>query len=173
MAQALRSAIRMESGDYLADAYKFLWMGGPLYRWSTKEPELIFKEGWTRQDGYDDIVKHTSVAQGKGSNWLSCSLSRTATQDYGTYCYEILLTHPHTKAIDANAMVKAMTKHLNPHFAQQEISVYKKIAASEVRGCWVPIPEAKRDITRDLALTSGHLFFEEEYEYVVNPGYVK
>lgn len=170
MYEALRNAIRKESGDYLADHSRFLWVGGLLYRWSNKEPSVIFSRGWTRTDGYDDIVKHTQVDQGKGSNWLSCSLDREATKEYGKYCYEIMLTHPHTKAIDANEAVKVLTKHHNPFAHQKEISIYKQIRPDEIMACWVPLenPVMKHDEN-----IVPYLLFEESYERVENPAYYK
>jgi hypothetical protein len=170
MHQLLRNAIRKESGDYVADISKFLWIGGLLYRWSDKAPEVVFSRGWTRKPGYDDNVAHTQVAQGKGSNWLSCSLDREATQSYGKYCYEIVLTHPHTKAIDANEAVKTLSRHLNPHAQQQEIAVYRSIRPDEILACWVPIenPVMKHD-----PKIADYLLFEEQYERVTNPAYWK
>ncbi|PPT38375.1 hypothetical protein XabCFBP2524_06005 [Xanthomonas axonopodis pv. begoniae] len=165
MHQLLRNAIRKESGDYVADISKFIWIGGLIYRWSDKTPEIVFSRGWSRKTGYDDIVRHTQVEQGKGSNWLSCSLDREATQSYGKYCYEIMLTHPHTKAIDANEAVKVLSKHLNPHAQQQEISVYRTIRPDEILACWIPIenPVMKHDPN-----IANYLFFEERYERMVN-----
>jgi hypothetical protein len=166
---ALRDILLADNPE-IADWHKLIWIGGTIYRWSDKEPVVAFAEGFTRNTGYNDIVRHVKEANAGGSNWLSCSLSREATSEYGRYCYEVVLDQPHKKAIDANHAVKTLTKHLNPHMHQQEISVFKHITPTELVAVWVPI--ANPVMRHDKRILSS-LLFEERYEKITREQFLK
>ena len=88
----------------------------------------------------------------------------------GDFLYEIVLTHPHTKALDANEMVKQMTKHANPFAHQQEVAIYKQILPTEVEAVWLrrPNPQMKHD-----KRVYDGLLFEEERERVTREDFLK
>jgi len=68
---------------------KFLAPAGTVYVRSKHPPSKVFKDGFRRREGYDDIVRHTKVDQGFGSNWIATSKSPWIQEDYGAYLYEI------------------------------------------------------------------------------------
>lgn len=169
MPHTTRDVLIHAGNNAIADYWCFIWVGGLLYKWSTKEPKLAFTNGFKKINGHDDVVRHVTENQGKGSNFISCSLSRDATGDYGPYLYEIELTHPHTKALDANAAVKALSKHTNPFAHQQEVAIYKQILPTEVVATWAL--RDKPEMRHDPAIYDG-LLFEEERERVTRKDFL-
>lgn len=169
MPHTTRDVLIMAGNHAIADYWPFIWVGGILYKWSNMEPRLAFAQGFKKIGGHDDLVRHVTAAQGAGSNFISCSLTRDATGDYGKYLYEIELTHPHTKALDANAMVKSISKHTNPFAHQQEVAIYKQILATELTAVW--LRRAMPEMRHDPKIYSG-LLFEEEYERVTRENFL-
>lgn len=170
MPHTTRDVLIQAGNQAIADFWAFIWVGGLLYKWSTKEPKLAFANGFRKINGHDDLVRHVTENQGKGSNFISCSLSRDATGDYGPYLYEIKLTHPHTKALDANAVVKTLTKHTNPFSHQQEVAIYKQILPTEVVATWLSL---KNPVMRHDRRIYDGLLFEEERERVTREDFLK
>lgn len=167
-----RDLIKMSGGsDVVADLWKYKWDGGfILYRWDNSDPKHIFANGFTKDGGHDDLKKHLTE-KGIGSNYISCSMRMDRTMEYSTLgrCFEIELTHPHTKAFDANAAMKAISGKVNPFFGQCEISVYKKILPSEVVAVWLRIdnPKMKHDNSK-----YEDLLFAEQYERFTRSEYL-
>lgn len=169
MPHTTRDVLVQAGNAAIADFWPFIWVGGTLYKWSQKEPGLVFANGFRKIGGHDDLVRHVTEEQGRGSNFISCSLSRDATGDYGDFLYEIVLTHPHTKALDANEMVKKITKHTNPFSHQQEVAIYKQILPTEVVATWLRRPDPV--IRHDEKIRPG-LLFEEARERILRDDFL-
>lgn len=169
MPHSTRDVLVMAGNAAIADFWPFIWVGGTLYKWSKKEPKVALATGFKKDGGHDDLVRHVTEEQGRGSNFISCSLSRDATGDYGDFLYEIVLTHPHTKAMDANAVVKALTKHTNPFAHQQEVAIYKQILPTEIEAVW--LRRENPQMKHDPKIYNG-LLFEEARERVTRKDFL-
>jgi hypothetical protein len=113
---------------------KFLAPAGSVYVRSKHPPEKVFNEGFRRREGYDDIVKHATVDQGFGSNWIATAKSPWIQENYGAYLYEI--QHDGTRAIDVNTAYETLEKHRNPHAEQNEVAIYRRVPPEWLVAVW-------------------------------------
>jgi ribosomal protein S18 acetylase RimI-like enzyme len=124
---------------------RFLVTGRTVYKTSLKDPTQVFNNGWNKNGGYDDIVRHVTVNQGVGSNWISTSKSITAAEglvgQYGDKIFEIELND--YQGVDADDAVHGLTGHHNPFQWQEEIAVYKIIRPEQVVAVWLANPHPR------------------------------
>lgn len=154
--------------DYKA----FIYSGGTVYRTSFKPPQAAFIEGWTKA-GYDDIVRHMTDDQGRGSAWISCCRDFMATVNllrkyggtYGDFVYEIELDN--YQGIDAEkAYTTIKHKDKSPFFWQQEVAVHSRIRPEQVVAVWI---ERETSIPNML----GENYFASQYERVTRADFLR
>ncbi len=119
----------------------YLFPGGTVYRRTDRDPSIVFATGWTRS-GYEDLVTHITVDQGKGSNWIATTKDLTGMDErYGKYAFEIEIEW--YQGVDANVAYTILTKHRNPHAEQNEVAVWEEIKPDQITAVWVPRPSSE------------------------------
>jgi hypothetical protein len=142
---------------------KFLAPAGTVYVRSKHPPAKVFKDGFRRREGYDDIVRHTEVDQGFGSNWIATSKSPWIQEDYGAYLYEI--QHDGTRGVDVNIAYQTLEKRRNPHAEQEEVAIYKRVPPEWIVAVWETRAETL-PLGEDIGDASNYFFpaFVASYE---------
>lgn len=118
--------------------YSRFKMGGLacLYKGSDRGPTDVFANGWPTKVGDIDIGNHL-LNGGIGSCWWSTSLDPVASKVFGRYIYRIIgLNNEAIVANEAYCIVKKKDASAIPFREQAEMSVYSRIPAVNVAGCF-------------------------------------